>query len=80
MVGWLGDPMIIVPLRGPTCNIAKFQAMLKFPSWTRVWQQTDKKYLGFNWWGQTNTKYLGPYGGTDEHKIPWTDSVGWVGG
>ena len=28
----------IIPLRGPTCKIARFQAKLKFPSWTRVWQ------------------------------------------
>ena len=25
---------IIMPLRGPTCKIARFQAELKFPSWT----------------------------------------------
>ena len=24
----------IIPLRGPTCKIARFQAKLKFPSWT----------------------------------------------
>ena len=24
----------IMPLRGPTCKIARFQAGLKFPSWT----------------------------------------------
>ena len=55
--GWLGDLVIIVPLCGPTCKIAIFQAMLKFLSLTRVWQQTYTKYLGFNGWGQT--KYLG---------------------
>ena len=43
--GWLGgnqvdklDPSVakIMPLCGPTCKIARFQAGLKFPSWTRV--------------------------------------------
>ena len=29
-----------MPLCGPTCKIARFQAKLKFPSWTRVWQYT----------------------------------------
>ena len=28
----------IMPLWGPTCKIARFQAELKFSSWTRVWQ------------------------------------------
>ena len=30
--GWL--QVIIMPLRGPTCKIARFQAELKIPSWT----------------------------------------------
>ena len=29
-----GPHCIIMPLRGPTCKIARFQAGLKFPSWT----------------------------------------------
>ena len=29
-----GPHCIIMPLRGPTCKIARFQAVLKFPSWT----------------------------------------------
>ena len=29
-----GPPCIIMPLCGPTCKIARFQAGLKFPSWT----------------------------------------------
>ena len=39
--GWVGCGVyvvvyryIIMPLRGPTCKIARFQAELKFPSWT----------------------------------------------
>ena len=28
----------IMPFRGPTCKIARFQAGLKFPSWTQVWK------------------------------------------
>ena len=46
-------------IRGPTCNIARFQTMLKFPCWTQIWQQTKTKYLGFNGWGLTNTEHLG---------------------
>ena len=35
MAGWVaGPPCIIMPLCGPTCKIARFQAGLKFPSWT----------------------------------------------
>ena len=34
-VGWVADPHCrIMPLHGPTCKIARFQAELKFPSWT----------------------------------------------
>ena len=29
-----GPHCIIMPLRGPTCKISRFQAGLKFPSWT----------------------------------------------
>ena len=34
----------IMPLRGPTCKIARFQAGLKFPSWTECGNisKTDK--------------------------------------
>ena len=36
--GWVGGRLDtsrkIMPLRGPTCKIARFQAELKFPSWT----------------------------------------------
>ena len=32
---WVAGPTYILqPLRGPTCKIARFQAELKFPSWT----------------------------------------------
>ena len=37
-VGWVVSRVDtgrkIMPLRGPTCKIARFQAELKFPSWT----------------------------------------------
>ena len=32
--GWVANTYIVMPLRGPTCKIARFQAELKFPSWT----------------------------------------------
>ena len=45
-VGSVAQPMCwvvirskIMPLCGPTCKFARFQAGLKFPSWTRVWQK-----------------------------------------
>ena len=38
---WVVIRSIIMPLRGPTCKFARFQAGLKFPSWTRVWQYTQ---------------------------------------
>ena len=31
---WVANTYIVMPLRGPTCKIARFQAELKFPSWT----------------------------------------------
>ena len=35
MGGWPAGPLcIIMPLCGPTCKFARFQAELKFPSWT----------------------------------------------
>ena len=33
-VGWVANTYIVMPLRGPNCKIARFQAELKFPSWT----------------------------------------------
>ena len=30
---WVDTSRKIMPLRGPTCKIARFQAELKFPSW-----------------------------------------------
>ena len=32
--GWVANTYIVMPLRGPTCKIARFQAELEFPSWT----------------------------------------------
>ena len=32
--GWVANTYIVMPLRGPTCKIARFQAELKFPNWT----------------------------------------------
>ena len=32
--GWVANTYIVMPIRGPTCKIARFQAELKFPSWT----------------------------------------------
>ena len=34
---------IIMPLRGPTCKIARFQAELKFPSWTECGNSLPRK-------------------------------------
>ena len=50
MVGgwWVGGPQCrIMPLRGPTCKIARFQAGLKFPSWTECGNNSNK--LGLSW-------------------------------
>ena len=33
--GWVVPRLKIIPLCGPTCKIARFQAELKFPSWTK---------------------------------------------
>ena len=37
--GWVVPRSKIIPLHGPTCKIARFQAGLKFPCWTKVWQK-----------------------------------------
>ena len=36
--GWVVIGSKIMTLFSPTCKITRFQARLKFPSWTRVWQ------------------------------------------
>ena len=38
VAGLVGGPVIIIPLCGPTCKMARLPAKLKFPSLTRVWQ------------------------------------------
>ena len=48
--GWVGGPQCrIMPLRGPTCKIARFQAGLKFPSWTECGKNFKLDWLGWAW-------------------------------
>ena len=47
VVGWVVGSKIM-PLRGPTCKIARFQEGLKFPSWTRVCQKAAPVRKGLN--------------------------------
>ena len=39
--GWVANTYIVMPLRGPTCKIARFQAELKF----QVGPSVAKKYF-----------------------------------
>ena len=41
-----GPHCIIMPLRGPTCKIARFQAELKFPSWTECGNKLSHRSWG----------------------------------
>ena len=46
---WVANTYIVMPLRGPTCKIARFQAELKFPSWTECGNKLGVYWASSSW-------------------------------